>query len=140
MSDSPPNSIRHVGRWRRFAIGSLLFLVFCFAGAFVGFRYGLSEAVEAQVEQRLNDLRNSQILKVYRVADLVTSGPNSQLDAKKSDDLIRALMANANEETTTISPTPTGDLVISGSALDHDSLVAFLNGLRHEFDGEDSNR
>ena len=40
-----PNGFQRVG-WKRWTIAGILFLMFCMAGFFNGFRFGLTEAVK----------------------------------------------------------------------------------------------
>ncbi len=76
---------RHV-RWKRWTIAGTLFLMFCMAGFFTGFRYGLTEAVDRQVELRLAERQQVVYAISYRIpvlpaVDRAPSQTNTRLQS-----------------------------------------------------------
>ncbi|TWU36748.1 hypothetical protein Q31b_50300 [Novipirellula aureliae] len=121
--------------WKRYSIATLLFLIFLAAGSFVGFRYGLSEGVENQVEQRLADQKSSLYVVAYRVPDLVADKNTDQTKAATLDRLIteiktsigRTRWENENGPRTVVAKAP-DSIIISASSTDHDHVTAYLEG------------
>lgn len=123
--------------WKRFTIATLLFLIFCSAGAFVGFRYGMSEGVDQQVQQRLADQQSIVYPRVYKVPDLLATDDTQSIEGLSLDALIAEIKSSTgrkwwerDEAPCTIAKVAPSSLVISASSSEHDQVVAYLNGRR----------
>ncbi|QDT03333.1 hypothetical protein K227x_17150 [Rubripirellula lacrimiformis] len=132
MNDRPTFALK------RFSIAALLFAIFCSAGAFLGFRYGMSKGVDAQVDQRLASLRSQVYPVSYRVADLtsVASQPGAA-DSVSAETLAGEIKSTVAQDRwddnggpcviRAMKPTM---IVVNGSAIDHDIVQAYLEGRR----------
>jgi len=121
--------------WMRFTIATLLFLIFCSAGAFVGFRVGMSEGVERQVQRRLAEQQSIVYAKTYRVTKLLP-GPGSEQSGSPIDQLVgdiekAAMRSDRGETSSAIVAMPPDTIVMSGTSSEHDLAAAYLAGLRN---------
>lgn len=66
-------------RWKRWTVAGILFLVFCMAGYFSGFRLGLSDAVDAQVESRLAERKLVIYPVSYRIPTAIATSAAKSL-------------------------------------------------------------
>ncbi len=122
--------------WKRFTVATLLFLTFCCSGAFVGFRYGVSEGVDDQVEKRLADQGSIVFPVVYKVPDLLATPYNESIEKPSLDSLIAEIKSTTgrkrweNDGPCTISATAPDSLVVAASSSEHDQISAYLRGRR----------
>ncbi|MGI9474713.1 MAG: hypothetical protein ACR2NZ_24490 [Rubripirellula sp.] len=162
ISESP-NSKYDMGPqrsgWKRWTIAGILFLVFCMAGYFSGFRLGLDDGVDAQVESRLADRQRVIYTVSYRIAGLAGNsvrarspsqdqlessptqvksvategeGSGSQLESLATG--IRITIGTRNWSDAggpcSMATMDPGTLVVSGSSDIHQRVAAFLDGWR----------
>ncbi|MGB7328025.1 MAG: hypothetical protein WBD31_24330 [Rubripirellula sp.] len=138
-------------RWTRFGIATLLFLTLCAAGFLVGFRYGMSKGVDAQVDQRIAALRLQVYPVIYRVTDLTGGTVQPVLEHSLSaESLAREIQAAVGQGRWVESGGPctlraidAASIVISASTFEHELVQAYLQRRRKtqseaSADGSDS--
>ena len=108
-SASPADGRSPSRRRLYFSLGTLLFLVLCFAGLFGGYRIGFNHGYAAGDAQRAAE---KPVTRVYDVEDLVSTGPGGPKDF---DSLVEVV-------TTTIEPNSWDDVGGPGSIKEFDSI------------------
>lgn len=119
----------------RISIRLLLFITFCAAGFFTGFRYGLSDGLDAQVDARLADRESQIYLVIYHVSDTRPSPPASSVPDVDSliKDIKRAVGHRSWKDSggpCTIVKYPPDRIVASASREVHSKVAAYLAGWR----------
>ncbi|TWU56297.1 hypothetical protein [Rubripirellula reticaptiva] len=124
--------------WTRFGIATLLFLTLCAAGSLVGFRYGMSKGVDAQVDQRIAALRLQVYPVIYRVTDLtggaaqpiVGDALSAKALAREIQDAVGQIHWGENGGPCTLRALDPESIVVSASTMEHELVVAYLEGRR----------
>ena len=142
IQDGNPAAPFRRSRWHRFTIASLLFLMVCAAGTFLGFRYGLSVGVEAQLEKRLADEKAVRYSTVYMVSDLIPTSSQEQSGNGGLDQLVgdieNALGIEGKENakgSCVIAAGPPDTLLVSASSANQDQVKAYIAGRRARVSG-----
>ena len=135
-------------KWNRITIAVLLFLTFCFAGSFIGFRFGFQAGLSQRFDSRVDELFRQRdempFVKTYPIKDLMVTSFNlqdpsaSKFTFEHMSPIIGDIERNvapgnweANGGKSNMQPYLQNlSLVISAPYSVHDQISAYLQGRR----------
>ncbi|QDU54115.1 hypothetical protein [Aeoliella mucimassa] len=118
--------------WLRFSLGTLLFLMFCTAGFFAGYHYGVTEKQQA--------IRSTTLANVvYDVGDIVSQDPDAVVGIEAFDGLTALIHSTISSEIWAVNGGPMSNvhpfpsnksLVVVCDLNTHDQIAELLEQLR----------